>query len=132
MLFRSDQVVTATLVLDGKGGVTEYAGGCSDWMDRMTGSTTQKSNPVKQSVSNKQSEPKKRKLLNKEREALKNLPGMIEQMEAERNRITQAMQAPSYYRNPGNDPMKDQAELERLELEISKSYEKWEELEALS
>ena len=42
-----DQVVTATLVLDGKGGVTEYAGGCSDWMDRMTGSTTQKSNPVK-------------------------------------------------------------------------------------
>ena len=97
----------------------------------MTGSTTQKSNPVKQSVSNKQSEPKKRKLLNKEREALKNLPGMIEQMEADRNRITQAIQDPSYYRNPENDPMKDQAELERLELEISKSYEEWEELEAL-
>jgi ATP-binding cassette subfamily F protein uup len=127
-----DQVVTATLVLDGKGGVTEYAGGCSDWMDRTTGSATQKSNPVKQSVSTKQSEPKKRKVLNKEREALKNLPGMIEQMEAERNRITQAMQDPSYYRNPENDPMKDQAELERLELEISKSYEQWEELEALS
>ena len=57
---------------------------------------------------------------------------MIEQMEVERNRITLAMQDPSYYRNPENDPMKDQAELERLELEISKSYEKWEELEALS
>jgi len=53
-------------------------------------------------------------------------------MEAERNRITQAMQDPSYYRNSENDPMKDQAELGRLELEISKSYEKWEELEALS
>ena len=127
-----DQVVTATLVLDGNGGVTEYAGGCSDWMDRITGSSTQKSNPVKPYVPTKQSEPKKRKLLNKEREALKNLPGMIEQMEAERNRITQAMQDPSYYRNPENDPMKDQAELERLELEISKSYEKWEELDALS
>ena len=98
----------------------------------MTGSTTQKTNPVIQSVPAKQSESKKRKLLNKEREALKNLPGMIEQMEAERNRITQAMQDPSYYRNPENDPMKDQAELERLELEISKSYEEWEELEALS
>jgi len=127
-----DQVVTATLVLDGKGGVTEYAGGCSDWMDRMTTSSAPKSNLVEQSVSTKKSEPKKRKLLNKEREALKNLPGMIEQMEAERNRITQAMQDPSYYRNPENDPMKDQAELERLELEISKSYEQWEELEALS
>jgi len=127
-----DQVVTATLVLDGNGGVTEYAGGCSDWMDRMTGSTTEKSNLVKPAVPTKQSQPKKRKLLNKEREALKNLPGMIEQMEAERNRITQAMQDPSYYRNPENDPMKDQAELERLELEISKSYEKWEELDALS
>ena len=127
-----DQVVTATLVLDGKGGVTEYAGGCSGWMGRMTGSTTQKSNPVKQSVSNKQSEPKKRKLLNKEREALENLPAMIEKMEADRNRITQAMQDPDYYRNLENDPMKDQAELERLEVEISKSYEQWEELEVLS
>lgn len=127
-----DQVVTATLVLDGKGGVIEYAGGCSGWMGRMTGSTTQKSNPVKQSVSNKQSEPKKRKLLNKEREALENLPAMIEKMEADRNRITQAMQDPDYYRNLENDPMKDQAELERLEVEISKSYEQWEELEVLS
>ena len=53
-------------------------------------------------------------------------------MEAERNRIAQAMQDPDYYRNPKNDPMKDQAELERLELEVSQSYEQWEELEALS
>ena len=98
----------------------------------MTGSSTSKSKRAKQSVPSKQSEPKQRKLLNKEREALKNLPGMIEQMEADRNRITQAMQDPDYYRNPENDPMKDQAELERLELEISKSYEQWEELEALS
>lgn len=127
-----DQVVTATLVLDGKGGVTEYAGGCSDWMNRMTGSSASKSNRDIASGASQQPEPKKRKLLNKEREALKNLPGIIEQMEAERNRIAQEMQDPDYYRNPKNDPMKDQAELERLELEVSQSYERWEELEALS
>jgi ATP-binding cassette subfamily F protein uup len=30
-----DHVVTATLALDGKGEVSEFTGGCSDWMNQM-------------------------------------------------------------------------------------------------
>jgi ATP-binding cassette subfamily F protein uup len=75
---------------------------------------------------------KARKLLNKEREALKNLPGEIERMEAKRNQITSAMQEPSYYRDPSNDPQKDQGELEELERGIASAYQQWETLEALS
>jgi ABC transport system ATP-binding/permease protein len=70
--------------------------------------------------------------LNKEREALKNLPGEIERMEAKRNQITSAMQEPSYYRDPSNDPQKDQDELEELEKGIASAYRQWETLEALS
>ena len=103
-----DNVVTATLALDGKGGVVEYAGGCADWLDQMSRPrakaktiTEQKPKPVTEA-------PKKRKLLNKEREALATLPGKIEEMEAERDRITALMQETDYYRNSQNDPVGDQ------------------------
>jgi len=129
-----DNVVTATIALDGKGGVTEYAGGCGDWLDQM-------SLPKKRTKSVDKSRPKvnepgqrakKRKLLNKEREALVNLPIQIEEMEAERDRITSSMQEPDYYRNSDNDPLADQEKLERLEKEIFHCYELWEDLEGLN
>ena len=126
-----DNVVTATLALDGKGGVVEYAGGCADWLDQMSRPkakaktiSEQKPKPVTEAL-------KKRKLLNKEREALATLPGKIEEMEAERDRITALMQETDYYRNSQNDPVGDQKKLERLENEILQSYERWEELDNL-
>ena len=126
-----DNVVTATIALDGQGGVTEYAGGCADWLERMTSpkrTKTRSQEPAPAPVE----EPPKRKLLNKEREALKELPRKIERMEAERDRITSAMQSPDYYRNADNDPLGDQAKLEELETSIAQDFERWEELEALS
>ena len=129
-----DNVVTATIALDGKGGVTEYAGGCGDWLDQMSlpkqrAKSVDKSKPK---VNEQGQRPKKRKLLNKEREALVNLPIQIEEMEAERDRITSSMQEPDYYRNSDNDPLGDQEKLERLEKEIFHCYELWEDLEELN
>ena len=129
-----DNVVTATIALDGKGGVTEYAGGCGDWLDQMSlpkqrAKSVDKSKPK---VNEQGQRPKKRKLLNKEREALVNLPIQIEEMEAERDRITSSMQEPDYYRNSDNDPLADQEKLERLEKEIFHRYELWEDLEELN
>ena len=126
-----DNVVTATLALDGKGAVTEYAGGCADWLEGMSSPKPAKNRSAR-SAPVRVKEPKKRKLLNKEREALKELPKKIEQMEEERDRITSAMQSPDYYRNTENDPLGDQAQLETLEIEIAQAYERWEELEALA
>jgi ATP-binding cassette subfamily F protein uup len=126
-----DNVVTATLALDGQGGVTEYAGGCADWLERMNSPKRSKGrspDPVPVPAE----ELPKRKLLNKEREALKELPKKIEQMEAERDRLTSSMQSPDYYRNAENDPLGDQTKLEELETAISEAYESWEELEALA
>jgi ATP-binding cassette subfamily F protein uup len=129
-----DNVVTATIALDGKGGVTEYAGGCGDWLDQMSlpkqrAKSVDKSKPK---VNEQGQRPKKRKLLNKEREALLNLPIQIEEMEAERDRITSSMQEPDYYRNSDNDPLADQEKLERLEKEIFHRYKLWEDLEELN
>ena len=127
-----DNVVTATIALDGKGGVEEYAGGCEDWLEKMS-CPKKKANPVPKPREKKETEsPKKRKLLNKEREALKELPKQIEQMEADRDRITASMQEPDYYRNAENDPLGDQQKLEELENKILEAYETWEELSELS
>ena len=126
-----DNVVTATLALDGKGGVVEYAGGCADWLDQMSRPKAKAKTISEQKPKPVTEAPKKRKLLNKEREALATLPGKIEEMEAERDRITALMQETDYYRNSHNDPMGDQKKLEKLENEILQSYERWEELDNL-
>lgn len=83
-------------------------------------------------IPSKPEAPKKQKLLNKEREALKELPKRIEEMEAERDRIFASMQKADYYRNAQNDPLGDQQKLELLENEIFKSWETWEGLTELS
>ena len=128
-----DHVVTATLALDGKGEVGEFTGGCSGLMNQMLAGNSSKGSPAKSNNQNSEKPTAKaRKLLNKERETLKNLPGEIERMEAKRNQITSAMQEPSYYRDPSNDPQKDQGELEELEKGIASAYQQWETLEALS
>jgi ATP-binding cassette subfamily F protein uup len=127
-----DNVVTATIALDGKGGVEEYAGGCEDWLEKMS-RPKEKGKPAPKPKEKTESEaPKKRKLLNKEREALKELPKQIEQMEADRDRITASMQESDYYRNAENDPLGDQQKLEELENKILEAYQTWEELTELS
>ena len=124
-----NNVVTGTFALDGIGGVTEYAGGCDQWLsDReyaknMGSSKKLKAVPVQK---------KSKKLSNKDKEALIELPKQIEKMEAERDQITATMQNPDYYRNPKSDPSGDQANLEKLEVQIASSYSRWEELEAIS
>jgi ATP-binding cassette subfamily F protein uup len=124
-----NNVVTGTLALDGVGGITEYAGGCDQWLsDRelaknMSNSKKPKGVPVKN---------KPKKLSNKDKEALTELPKKIERMEAERDQITVAMQNPDYYRNPKSDPTGDQANLEKLEVQIASSYSRWEELETFA
>jgi ATP-binding cassette subfamily F protein uup len=73
-----------------------------------------------------------RKLLNKERQTLKELPKQIEKMEADRDQIATSMQEADYYRKAENDPLGDQQKLEKLENKILEAYETWEELEELS
>ena len=124
-----NNVVTATFAMDGKGGVTEYAGGCDRWLaEQEEGKNS--SNRAKPTVVENNEKP--RKLLNKEKESLIELPKKIEKMEAERDQITAIMQSPDYYRNPKSDPSGDQESLEKLEKKIGISYSQWEELEAIA
>ena len=114
--------------MDGKGGVTEYAGGCDRWLEEQE-EAKNSSNRAKPRVIENNEKP--RKLLNKEKEALVELPKKIEKMEAERDQITAMMQSPDYYRNPKSNPSVDQSTLDKLETNIANAYVSWEALEAL-
>ena len=124
-----NNVVAGTFALDGTGGVTEYAGGCDQWLsDRENAKNTGISRKSKAVAVKKIS----KKLSNKDKEALVELPKQIEKMEVERDQITAAMQKPDYYRNPKSNPSGDQESLEKLEKKIASSYTQWEELEAIA
>ena len=124
-----NNVVNATFAMDGKGGVTEYAGGCDRWLEEQE-EAKNSSNRAKPRVIENNEKP--RKLLNKEKEALIELPKKIEKMEAERDQITAIMQSPDYYRNPESNPSVDQSTLDKLETNIANAYVRWEALEALT
>ena len=70
-----------------------------------------------------------RKLSNKEREALKTLPGRIEALEAEHAALSEKMATAEYYQDSSNDPAADAAKLEQLETDTLEAYEQLEALE---
>ena len=128
-----NNVVTATYALDGQGQITEYAGGCEKWLAEFEAKETNKGVRKKQKAERKE-QPKERSrtLLNKEREALRTLPVLIEKLEMEQQALGEAMNDPAYYEDTKNDPARDAKLLEDLQRRIMEAYEQWEKLDELA
>ena len=129
-----NNVATATIALEGNGRITEYNGGCEDWLENQKARNTQKPKSVKvQTATDKaqltKTQQPSRKLNNKEREALKNLPDRIAQLEAEHAQLSEKMASAAYYQDTTNDVAADVKRLEQLEAETLAAYEQWEALE---
>ena len=128
-----NNIATATIALEGNGHITEYNGGCEDWLEDYMRRQTKKHNPVKTKAITDKASPKKapasRKLNNKEREALKNLPDRIAQLEAEHAQLSEKMASSTYYQDNNNDVAADIKRLEQLEADTLAAYEEWEILE---
>ncbi|MEA2067779.1 MAG: ATP-binding cassette domain-containing protein [Verrucomicrobiota bacterium] len=123
-----NHVVTSTMVFEGEGQIGEYAGGYDDWL-------SQRSQVEKPKVENRQpvagKQKSSRKLSNKEREELTNLPKLIEQLEEEQETLHQAMSAPSFYQQPKAEITIATERAEAIPHELEKRFERWEELEGL-
>jgi ABC transport system ATP-binding/permease protein len=129
-----DAVVTSLLVFEGGGTISEVNGGYSDWQRWSARGAAVPSAAA--TIPTKADEPKRErkeraeKFLNRERRELEELPGQIEQWEAEQVRLAAQLQDPELYRtNPGSLP-KIEAESIALEAKIRAAYARWEELEA--
>ena len=130
-----DNVVTATLAVEGDGEVREYVGGYSDYLrQRQAEDAARPAAPSTNGspASAKSSAPKAKpkKLSYREQQELDALPERVEQLEAEQSQLQAAMADPTYFQRPADELATDGAKMKSIADELAKSYERWEELEA--
>lgn len=122
-----NNVVTSTLVFEGKGHIGEYAGGYDDWLSQRQAVSETKPKAEAEAEKKKAT----RKLSNKEREELKNLPQRIEALEAELEALQSAMADPAFYNQNKEAIAAATARAEAIPHELEKSFERWDALERL-
>ena len=129
-----NDVVTSTFAIDEEGFVKEYDGGYDDYLRQRATS------PVATSAKNSlQVAPKPestvsdspRKLSHKEKKELETLPKRIETLEADQAALHETMADPSFYKQPPAAIAEANARLDAIEIELKRSYARWEELEGL-
>jgi ATP-binding cassette subfamily F protein uup len=134
-----DNVVTSTLVFEGDGQFSEYAGGYDDWERyQRQMPEARAAAPMRPSLKPSPPAPETnrngtapRKLTYKEQRELETLPGKIEALEEEQSELHARLGEGGFYRQ-GSDQIT--ATLERLEivkLALEASYQRWQELESL-
>ena len=143
-----DNVVTSSLVMEGRGRVGEYVGGYSDWLrqrpiaDRIAAAAAQSSPkltpqvapvpkpaPAPAEPAPAEPAPAKRKLSFKEQRELDELPGRIETLDAEIAALTARIQDPEFYRQPADEVTATNASLAALQAELEQAYARWQALE---
>ncbi len=122
-----NEVVTSTLVFEGEGTVNEYPGGYDDWLAQRKSSVPA---PASTPPPGKPTDGGRvRKLTNKERKELQDLPARIATLEAEREALHVRMGRPDYYKGLPADIQSTSARAGELPAEIERLYARWAELE---
>lgn len=120
-----NNVVSSTVVMD-HGIMSQYAGGYDDYLlqkqDTLSDKNKNKPKPVKKVNNN----PRK-KLNYKQQQALQELPKKIEKIEAEISKIQLKLTDPSFFKHPQSQD--SLVRLARLESDLTRYYEKWNDLE---
>ena len=131
-----NDVVTSTLAIEADGRVKEYDGGYDDFLrQRREEAPAEPRTPPATAAAASSLRPqaeRPRKLNLKERKELEALPGRIEELEAARAELHDAMADPAFYRQDGGTIAEARARLEAIESELAAAYERWEELEGLA
>ena len=125
-----DRVVTSTIVMDGKGGVEEYAGGYSDYLDQR-GDPNAKLTPTRTATKPKATGKPRTKLSYKEQKEMDGLGKIVAAREVEITALEAKLADGDFY---GRDPEGFQATMDRLtqaHIELDTAEERWLELEIL-
>jgi ATP-binding cassette subfamily F protein uup len=131
-----DNVVTSTLVMEGGGRVGEYVGGYNDWLRQrpaIAAPTASKPTLVKAAApvaaTPAPAPAAKRKLSFKEQRELEGLPALIETLEADIARATDAMNEPDYYRQDQATIQAAGLALAGLQEKLDQAYRRWNDLD---
>jgi len=129
-----DNVVTSTLVFEGEGRIREYVGGYEDWLRQRPAFVeadlqVRLDEPPPPSGEPKGS-PLRKKASYKEQQELLELPGRIESLEAEQQRLQAAVASPDFYKEPADSIARTLARLETIEQELLDVLARWDELDS--
>jgi ATP-binding cassette subfamily F protein uup len=129
-----NNIVTSTIVFEGKGRLAEYAGGYDDWLLQRSFSSPAETEKAKKKEKPEKARPERerpRTLTFKEKREIEALPGLIESMEAERAELYETLSDPDFYRQDGSKLPALTARMSELDNEIPAAYERWEMLESI-
>ncbi len=134
-----DEVVTSTLVFEGDGRIGDYVGGYTDWQNELKKQAARDANaaPTENYIAGVKVLPQAaaatvatKKLSNKERTELDELPARIEALEKEQTALAEKLADPAFYKSDSNDVAKTKKKLETLERDHAAAFTRWEELDA--
>jgi ATP-binding cassette subfamily F protein uup len=129
-----NNVVTATMVMEGNGAVNEYPGGYDDWLRQRQPAlppAPPKKKVVKEIVK-KEKPLVPRKLTFKEQRELDDLPQKIEKLEEEQKELYRLLADFVFYQGDPAEVSRVRGRSEALSEELAKAYARWEYLEDLS
>src|SRR5574337_424476 len=126
-----DNVVSSTLVLEGGGQVGEYVGGYSDWVRQRPAarSTPMSGRPAAPAPAMASPAATRCKPSFREQRELEQLPGRIEQLEADIAARTAAMAEPAFVQQDSGTIVEANEALASLQAELDAAYARWSELD---
>jgi ATP-binding cassette subfamily F protein uup len=127
-----DNVVTSTIVCEGPGEWNEYVGGYEDWLRQRKPEieVAPVTKPVRPSAERATTRPRRIGFM--EKRELGELPGRIEALEAEKQRLYTMMASPTFHASRRDEVAQAKQRLTGLEAELQTAYARWVELESLA
>jgi ATP-binding cassette subfamily F protein uup len=128
-----NNLVTSILVFEGNGQVTEYIGGYDDWLKQKKKTET-KILPKPKPNGPKKTKPKRerpKKLTFREKQELEDMPSLIESLEQTHEKIFNDLSDPAFYKSESTEIASAKEQLESLEIQLEKAYQRWEALESV-
>ncbi len=124
-----NNVVTSSLVFEGKNQVNEYIGGYDDWLKQRRIAAPTKSQPEKKSTATPKPESKPVKRSYKDQRDLDNLPKLIEELDTELEAVQAEMADPDFYKRDQSEIAAINDRMAEVEGKLAAAYARWEELE---
>ena len=134
-----DNVVSSTLVLEGRGQIGEYVGGYSDWLRQRPSAAAAEAAAAARPGLTRNDPPApapapaapaaKRKLSFKDQRELELLPRRIEELEAEIATRGEAMTDPAFFKQDSASITAANEAVAKLQTELETAYTRWAELD---
>ena len=122
-----NNVVTSTLVFEGKGVINQYVGGYDDWLRQRKNETS--SNPGALKKGKPRTTLSANKLSYKDQRELDSLPKKIEGLEIQISEISIKMSDANFYTSNRTLITETEKQLTEYQTQLSRCYERWELLE---